>query len=116
MKEKIKRETVTEKTGSTRGKLVPTPIGELLAGFLTDNFENIVDYQFTANIEEDLDKIADHKLERVKMLRDFYGPFSKEVTKSDDAKDDTIMPASWGRTLLDDQFTQKLAKMAVLSK
>lgn len=84
-KKKVKHETVTEKTGSTKGKLVPTPIGELLAGFLTDNFENIVDYQFTANIEEDLDKIADHKLERVKMLRDFYGPFSKEVLKSDDA-------------------------------
>lgn len=84
-KKNIKRETVTEKTGSTKGKLVPTPIGELLAGFLTDNFENIVDYQFTANIEEDLDKIADHKLERVKMLRDFYGPFSKEIARSDDA-------------------------------
>lgn len=84
-KKNIKRETVIEKTGSTKGKLVPTPIGELLAGFLTDNFENIVDYQFTANIEEDLDKIADHKLERVKMLRDFYGPFSKEIARSDDA-------------------------------
>lgn len=84
-KKQVKREIVTEKTGSTKGKLVPTPIGELLAGFLTDNFENIVDYKFTANIEEDLDKIADHKLERVEMLRNFYGPFSKEVAKSDDA-------------------------------
>lgn len=81
----VKREIVTEKTGSTKGKLLPTPIGELLAGFLTDNFNNIVDYKFTANIEEDLDKIAEAKLERVKMLRDFYGPFSKEVAKSDDA-------------------------------
>jgi DNA topoisomerase-1 len=84
-KGKVKREIVTEKTGSTKGKLLPTPIGELLAGFLTDNFNNIVDYQFTANIEEDLDKIADHQLERVQMLRDFYGPFQKEVQKSDDA-------------------------------
>lgn len=84
-KKQVKREIVTEKTGSTKGKLVPTPIGELLAGFLTDNFENIVDYKFTANIEENLDKIADHKLERVEMLRNFYGPFSKEVAKSDDA-------------------------------
>ncbi len=84
-KKSIKREIVTEKTGSTKGKLLPTPVGELLAGFLTDNFNNIVDYQFTANIEEDLDKIAEHKLERVKMLRDFYGPFQKEVLKSDDA-------------------------------
>lgn len=82
---KIKREIVTEKTGSTKGKLLPTAIGELLAGFLTDNFQNIVDYQFTANIEEDLDKIAEHKLERIKMLRDFYGPFQKEVMKSDEA-------------------------------
>ncbi len=82
---KIKREIVTEKIGATKGKLLPTPIGELLAGFLVDNFNNIVDYQFTANIEEDLDKIAEHKLERVKMLRDFYGPFQKEVLKSDEA-------------------------------
>ncbi len=84
-KNKVQRELVTEKTGSTKGKLLPTPIGELLAGFLTDNFNNIVDYQFTANIEEDLDKIAEAKLERVQMLRDFYGPFSKEVIKSDEA-------------------------------
>lgn len=79
---KIAREIVTEKTGSTKGKLIPTPVGELLAAFLTDNFQNIVDYQFTANIEEDLDKIAERELDRVKMLRDFYGPFSKEVEKS----------------------------------
>lgn len=79
---KIAREIVSEKTGSTKGKLIPTPIGELLAAFLTDNFQNIVDYQFTANIEEDLDKIAERELDRVKMLRDFYGPFSKEVEKS----------------------------------
>ena len=52
---------------------------------MTDNFNNIVDYKFTANIEEDLDKIAEAKLERVKMLRDFYGPFQKEVLKSDEA-------------------------------
>ncbi len=84
-KNQVKRELTTEKTGSTKGKLLPTPIGELLAGFLVDNFNNIVDYQFTANIEEDLDKIAEKKLERVKMLRDFYGPFSKEVEKSDGA-------------------------------
>lgn len=84
-KGKVKRSITTEKTGSTKGKLLPTPIGELLAGFLTDNFNNIVDYQFTANIEEDLDKIAEKKLERVKMLRDFYGPFQKEVIKSDES-------------------------------
>lgn len=77
--------TTTEKSGADKGKLIPTPIGQLITGFLTQNFPNIVDYQFTANIEKDLDQIADHQLERVQMLRDFYGPFQKEVQKSDSA-------------------------------
>ena len=71
----ISRAVVREKYGANKGRLMPTPIGELVAGFLTDNFKNIVDYKFTANIEKDLDLVADAKLERVKMLRDFYGPF-----------------------------------------
>ena len=75
----VKRSVTTEKTGANKGKLVPTPIGELVAGFLTDNFKNIVDYKFTANIEKDLDLVADAKLERVKMLKDFYGPFHDTV-------------------------------------
>lgn len=75
----ISKSTVTEKYGANKGKLLPTPIGELIAGFLVDNFKNIVDYKFTANIEKDLDLIAEHKLDRVKMLRDFYGPFNDTV-------------------------------------
>ena len=75
--------TVTEKTGATKGKLLPTPVGELVADFLTDHFNQVVDYGFTAEIETDLDKIAEQKLERVKMLRDFYGPFSKLIKDSD---------------------------------
>ena len=75
----IKRAVVREKYGANKGRLMPTPIGELVAGFLTDNFKNIVDYKFTANIEKDLDLVADAKLERVKMLRDFYGPFRDTV-------------------------------------
>ena len=79
----ITSEKVTEKFGANKGKLMPTPIGELISGFLTDNFKNIVDYKFTANIEKDLDLIADAKLDRVKMLRDFYGPFNNEVLASE---------------------------------
>ena len=79
----ITSEKVTEKYGANKGKLIPTPIGELISGFLTDNFKNIVDYKFTANIEKDLDLIADAKLDRVKMLRDFYGPFNNEVLASE---------------------------------
>jgi DNA topoisomerase-1 len=70
---------VKEKYGANKGRLIPTAIGELVSGFLTDNFKNIVDYKFTANIEKDLDLVADAKLERVKMLRDFYGPFHDTV-------------------------------------
>ena len=78
-KRTLSKTTDTEKSGADKGKLIPTPIGELVAGFLVDNFKNIVDYQFTANIEKDLDLIAEQKLERVKMLRDFYGPFNNTV-------------------------------------
>ena len=75
----VVRNVVKEKFGANKGKLIPTPIGELVSGFLTDNFKNIVDYKFTANIEKDLDLVADAKLERVKMLKDFYGPFRDTV-------------------------------------
>ena len=63
--------------------MIPTPIGELVSGFLTENFNSIVDYKFTANIEKDLDLIADAKLERVKMLKDFYKPFRDTVLQAD---------------------------------
>ncbi|MDO4508144.1 MAG: type I DNA topoisomerase [Candidatus Saccharibacteria bacterium] len=76
----ISREMVREKFGANKGKLLPTPIGELVAGFLTENFKNIVDYKFTANIEKDLDLVAEAKLERVKMLKDFYGPFRDTIS------------------------------------
>ena len=77
--EDIEKKILKEKYGANKGKLIPTPIGELVSGFLTENFKNIVDYKFTAHIEKDLDLIADAKLERVKMLRDFYGPFHNTV-------------------------------------
>ena len=79
----IKDEQVTEKFGANKGKLMPSPIGELISGFLVDNFKSIVDYKFTANIEKDLDLVAEAKLDRVKMLRDFYGPFNDAVLASE---------------------------------
>ena len=78
----ISEDTVKEKTGANKGKLLPTPVGELVSDFLCENFENIVDYDFTAGIEEQLDKIAEHKLTRLKMLRDFYTPFAETVGAS----------------------------------
>ncbi|MBR3204563.1 type I DNA topoisomerase [Candidatus Saccharibacteria bacterium] len=78
----ISRNIVQEKAGSTKGKLIPTPVGELVSDFLTDNFDQIVDYGFTADVEQKLDQIAEKKLERVKMLRDFYTPFSELIDHS----------------------------------
>ena len=78
----VSRSLVSEKTGATKGKLLPTPVGELVSDFLTEHFDQIVDYGFTADVEEKLDKIAEAKLERVKMLRDFYTPFSKLIDHS----------------------------------
>ena len=81
---KLTQKTVQEKTGSNRGKLIPTPVGELVSDFLTDHFESIVDYGFTADVEGKLDKIAEKKLEKLKMLKNFYGPFRKLVEKAAD--------------------------------
>lgn len=78
----INREIQQEKTGSDRGKLIPTPSGELIAGFLEDYFKQVVDYDFTANVETELDQIAEDKLARNTMLSDFYTPFHKLIEQS----------------------------------
>jgi DNA topoisomerase-1 len=78
----VKREIVTEKTGSDRGKLVPTATGEVISDFLTDHFEKIVDYGFTAKVETSFDKIATGALARNVMLDDFYKPFHELIEKS----------------------------------
>lgn len=78
----VDREVTLEKTGSTRGKLIPTPAGELIAGFLGDHFSQVVDYDFTANVEQEFDAIAENKLARNDMLEHFYGPFHSLIEKS----------------------------------
>jgi DNA topoisomerase-1 len=78
----VNREVVEEKTGSTRGKLVPTPAGELIFDFLFNHFKQVVDYGFTAEVEEHFDDIAEDKLARNKMLEDFYTPFHELIEKS----------------------------------
>jgi DNA topoisomerase I len=78
----INREVIQEKTGADKGKLVPTPSGELISDFLGDHFEQVVDYGFTADVEEQFDKIANEKLERNAMLQGFYTPFHELITAS----------------------------------
>jgi len=78
----VNREIVEEKTGSTKGKLVPTPAGELIADFLGDHFGQVVDYKFTANVEEEFDQIAEAARPRNTMLESFYKPFHKLIEES----------------------------------
>ena len=80
--DKVDRETVQEKTGSNKGKLVPTPAGELISGFLTDHFNRVVDYGFTADVEKDFDDIAGDRLARNTMLEKFYAPFHALIEQS----------------------------------
>lgn len=92
-KNELEREVVQEKTGSDRGKLVPTAAGKVLNDFLVDHFDQVVDYGFTAEVEEEFDQIAANKLARNKMLEDFYNPFHKLIEKSGDIDRSTVAQA-----------------------
>lgn len=86
----IDREIVQEKTGSTKGKLIPTPAGELISGFLTDYFKPVVDYNFTARVEKQFDEIAGDTLPRNTMLKEFYSPFHERIEASSDIDRRTV--------------------------
>ncbi len=78
----VSREIVQEKTGSDRGKLVPTSIGMMISDFLGDYFEQVVDYGFTADVEQEFDQIAVGSLAKEVMLEKFYTPFHKLIENS----------------------------------
>ena len=80
--ETVERDVIQEKTGANKGKLTPTPSGELIADFLGDHFTQVVDYGFTANVEEEFDQIASDKLAKSTMLKSFYTPFHKLIEQS----------------------------------
>ena len=88
--EGVDREIVQEKTGSDRGKLIPTPAGELIVDFLSTYFKQVVDYDFTANVEEEFDEIASANLDRNHMLKEFYTPFHELIEKSDGIDRSTV--------------------------
>lgn len=69
----------TETTGKERNKLSPTDIGMVVTDFLVANFEQILDYQFTAKVEASFDEIANGQLNWTDMLNSFYGPFHSKV-------------------------------------
>ena len=76
---KITQKTKKELTGSEKGKLLPTDIGIVVNDFLMDSFPNIMDYNFTANVEQKFDDIAEGKTEWIKWMKDFDKKFEPEV-------------------------------------
>ncbi|MBB4118738.1 DNA topoisomerase-1 [Mesonia hippocampi] len=77
--DKLKEEKLTEKVGSDKGKLIPTDVGMVVNDFLVNHFTSILDYNFTAKVEEDFDNIAEGKIEWTEMIGDFYQDFHPTV-------------------------------------
>jgi DNA topoisomerase-1 len=69
----------TENVGFEKSKLFPTDIGTVVNNFLVENFNNILDYNFTANVEEEFDEIAEGKMVWNQMIKEFYFPFHKQI-------------------------------------
>ncbi len=76
---KITPSSKTELTGKEKSKLFPRDIGMIVNDFLTENFSDIIDYNFTADVEEQFDEIAEGRLKWTGMLKTFYSKFHKNV-------------------------------------
>lgn len=77
--DEVSSKVLTEKVGSDKGKLVPTDIGNIVNDFLVENFENILDFGFTAKVENEFDEIADGKEDWTSMIKEFYQDFHVTV-------------------------------------
>jgi DNA topoisomerase-1 len=78
----VTKKTETENTGAEKSKLFPTDLGLVVTDFLKQYFDDIMDYGFTARIEEEFDEVAQGKMLWSKMIDDFYSPFKKDVEKT----------------------------------
>jgi len=75
----VKEEALTEKTGSNKNKLVPTDIGNIVNDFLVANFSNILDFGFTARVENSFDDISEGDEDWIEMIKGFYTKFHDNV-------------------------------------
>jgi len=78
-KDAVNESKLTEKTGSNKNKLIPTDIGRVVTDFLIENFSQIMEYSFTASVEQEFDDIAQGLKKWTDMLNKFYKPFHKTV-------------------------------------
>ena len=99
--------TSTEKTGSNKGKLVPTDIGMIVNDFLVDNFNNILDYGFTAEVEKSFDKIAEGNQNWTDIIKQFYTDFHTNVN----IVKDTAERQSGEKILGDDPVSGRVVKV-----
>ncbi len=76
---KVSDKVLKENTGSDKGKLVPTDIGNIVTDFLVKNFDAILDYNFTAKVEQDFDEIAEGNINWTIMMQEFYDKFHPNV-------------------------------------
>lgn len=79
---KVKKESANENTGAEKSKLFPSDLGLVVTDFLSKYFDDIMDYGFTARIEEEFDEVAEGKMKWNNMIKDFYNPFKKDVEKT----------------------------------
>ena len=86
-KDKIKEEIKTEITGAEKAKLFPTDIGRVVTDFLMGGFKNIMDYHFTAKVEEEFDEIANGKIVWNEMIKNFYKSFHKMVEQTSETSE-----------------------------
>ncbi|MEG1545943.1 MAG: type I DNA topoisomerase, partial [Bacteroides sp.] len=75
----IKEETKMEMVGNEKSKLLPTDVGIVVNDFLTEYFPNIMDYNFTANVEKQFDEVAEGNTQWASMMKDFYTKFHPSV-------------------------------------
>lgn len=75
----VKAQTQTEKVGANKGRMIPTDIGIIVTDFLVKNFASIMDYNFTAKVEEDFDEIAAGNQDWTDMMNTFYSHFNPIV-------------------------------------
>lgn len=93
---KITQETTVETFGADKNKLLPTPVADVTTDFLIKYFADVLDYNFTAEVEDDFDNIADGKIKWQKMLETFYKGFHPLIEKAEQA---SRSEASQARTI-----------------
>ena len=106
----IRTKVSKEVYGSEKSKLFPTSTGMVVNDFLVNNFNDIIDYSFTANVEKDFDHIAEGQLSWKQMIKNFYTPFQKKVAE---VKEEAIDRSLTSRDLGEDPATGKKVSVRI---